>query len=133
MAIPTQSAASNGVVNFDGSQPGTLQAGQFLGYGAAYGSNAGKGGTFNLSSTAVAVIVDPSQAGGALLSQSPFASNPQSKDDQGNSFSPLTVSTSLFSSGGFSSVGLMAAGITLPANVTLAPQVLLTDYSHPAW
>ncbi len=122
--FPLLPAVSDGVVNFDGSQPGTLETGQFLGYGAAYGSNVGKGGTFNLSTSTVTEIVSPDQlADGVLLSQSPFASNPNSKDDAGNSFSPLTVSTSLFSSGGFSSIGLTAAGITLPANVTLAPQV----------
>jgi hypothetical protein len=105
---------SVGQIYFNGNALGSLQPGQLQGYGVA----GGKVGTLNVSDTVVVTIVPKTQIGSALLTQLP-----QTTDDAGNAYSPLTVSTAFFSSGGFANIRLTAQSIVLPAGVTLAPQV----------
>ena len=100
-----------GIINFGG---GALVAGQLKGYGV--GGSAG--GSLSLTSYSVATIGTPSTTGGALMVEPPAAT-----DFAGNVYHPLAISTDFFSAGGFSNISLTAAGITLPADVTLAPTV----------
>jgi filamentous hemagglutinin family protein len=116
-----------GYVEFDGG----LQIGQLRGYGVLGSSGAGSGGTLNLTSSVVATIEAASATGGSLLSQgAPASNNP--KDANGNTYTPLAISTDFFSSGGFASIGLTTAGISLPKTVTLAPAVASLAVRNPA-
>jgi filamentous hemagglutinin family protein len=108
IGVPLPLMAHLGFVNFEGG----LAAGQLRGYGV----NGGAGGSLALTTYDVATIV--AQPGASLMTAGQTA-----VDAAGNTYSPLVVSTDFFSSGGFSSVGLTAAGITLPAGVMLAPTV----------
>lgn len=100
---------ADGVIHFAGG----LKPGQLRGYG---GDN---GGTLTLASYGVATITPASQMSGALILE-----GPQATDALGNAYTPLAVSTDFFSAGGFSSISLTAAGISLPASVTLTPTVI---------
>jgi hypothetical protein len=100
---------SYGTIHFDGG----LQPGQLKGYGGA-----GNGGSLALTSYAVATITPASEMGGALMRE-----GAQATDALGNPYTPLAVSTDFFSSGGFASISLTTAGVSLPANVTLTPAV----------
>ena len=120
--LPVQ--APLGSVNFAGG----LQPGQFKGYGTIGSSSVGSGGTLDLTSVAaisngstdpvVAAITPAADMGGALLSNGAPA-----LDVAGNSFLELNISTAFFSSGGFATVGVTAAGIGLKAGVVLNPTV----------
>ena len=116
--MPVPPVAPLGFITFGG---GTLAAGQLEGYGV----NDGAGGSLTFTSYDVVTITTSAQTGGALM-----ASLPTATDDAGNAYSPLAVSTDFFSSGGFSNISLKAAGITLPADVTLAPTVELLAISN---
>jgi filamentous hemagglutinin len=120
-------SVSLGYIYFGGAEAGQLLAGQLKGYGSAGSGTVGNGGTLNLSSSAVARITVPSDMGGALLSQFPSAT-----DSAGNSYVPLNVSTDFFSSGGFATTSLTAAGIILPSSVTLSPTVASLVVQNPS-
>jgi filamentous hemagglutinin len=115
---PSFAVVPLGAINFVGG----LTQGQLRGYGLA-GSSIGHGGSLGLTSSDIVTIT---AGGGTLISQL----SPGNLTDAASSSPPLidspavvSVSTDLFSSGGFSRVSLTAAGIALPANVKLNPTV----------
>jgi filamentous hemagglutinin family protein len=118
IGVPLPLMAHLGFVNFEGG----LAPGQLRGYGV----NGGAGGSLALTTYDVATIVTPAQTGGTLILAGSTA-----VDAAGNTYSPLAISTDFFSSGGFASIGLTAAGITLPAGVTLAPTVQSMIVTNP--